>query len=66
MATLQTATIVRELELSVRYIAEAAEADIGFAGDVEVLSVRIGSVDIPLSKEQWDSIRSELREAETA
>lgn len=66
MAKVETATVVRELELSVRYVFDEADASTGHAADVEVLSVRIGNVDIPLTKEQWNSLLGELREAEIA
>jgi hypothetical protein len=62
MATVGTGTVIRELELSVKYFAEPAEKDVGHPNSVEILSVSINGVSIPLTKEQEDAIRDEIIE----
>jgi len=64
MSTIHTTTLTRELELSVRYIVEPAEPDVGAAADVEILSVHVCGVQIPPSVKLYDAIRADLREME--
>lgn len=62
MAPIQSTTIQREVVLSVLYIEEPAEKDIGHPNSVEIYSVLLNGVQVTLTKEQHDSIREEIVE----
>ncbi|HJV72718.1 MAG TPA: hypothetical protein VJ654_00725 [Noviherbaspirillum sp.] len=50
------------LALDVAYIVEPREADIGFAGGIEIVSATVGGVSVPLTATQYQAICAELRE----
>jgi hypothetical protein len=62
MAIIETTTVTRALDLTVQFLPIPPESDLGFSADVELVSVRIGKVEIPLTKEQELAIREELRD----
>ena len=64
MATIETASMSREVEMTVRFIGYQAERDVGAPKDAEVLSVRIGNVDITrvLPADMLQAIREDLAE----
>lgn len=64
MSIIQTANIEHELPLAVRYVYEPAESDVGARADVEILSVEVCGVSIPLDAKLYDAIREELLESE--
>lgn len=62
MSRIHSTTVQREFELCVDYIEDPADKSTGHPDSVEILSVKIGDVKIPLTKEQWESIEDEVKD----
>lgn len=62
MAFIETASIELSNEFEVQYIAHQADPSIGVPAHVEIVSVKLCGMNIPLCRELKQLLASELRE----